>query len=617
MPDPVNFATILGQAQQLVPDYQQEMLRQQLGALQTRQVGLENEQIAANTRLIGAKMQQAQLEQQQQATFSAEAEQVIRGGDPRQIAGLIARYPQYGDQIKGAWDRMDSRIQSADLRDMGQIYAAANGGRFDLAATAMRRRIEADKAADGQADPQDEEILKLLESPDPADQKRGAGMVSFYLAAVTGPDKFASTYGELSKGEAGFTLSPGSKRYDKDGNEIASAPFAPRTVTLGEGQTLVEVDINGGGGGPASGGGGGAGGSGAPRNVRNNNPGNIIDSQFARSQPGYVRSDGRFAVFETPEAGKAAQSALLGSYIDRGFNTVEKIINRWAPPSENDTGTYVRNVARELGVDPRAPLGKAAIPKLAAAITRVEGGPGGSSAGVPGATTGGGVRVIAQGQPKQGYQVMTPEENRAAGLDPNVRYQRGPNGQITALGGQTKANTGGGKVMRQGDADKLEKQVSTVTALRSALSGFKDDFGGNTLTGETENWLQGLTGLGTTGQRDWWSNFRETDNLLRNELFGASLTDHEKKAYDATTVTPRMAPSEIRRNLQRRVRIAETALARRVARLKAAGFNSDEIDAATGGIAAGGIATVRTKQEAMRLAPGTLYRAPDGKVRRR
>ncbi|MGN7160834.1 portal protein [Sphingomonas sp. SAFR-052] len=184
-------------------------------------------------------------------------------------------------------------------------------------------------------------------------------------------------------------------------------------------------------------------------------------------------------------------------------------------------------------------------------------------------------------------------------------------------GGASDQDTGGGKAMRQGDADKLEKQVSTVTALRSALSGFKDDFGGNTLTGETENWLQVLTGLGTTGQRDWWSNFRATDNLIRNELFGASLTDGEKKAYDATTVTPRMAPSEIRRNLQRRVRIAETALARRVARLKAAGFNSDEIDAATGGVAAGGIATVRTKQEAMRLAPGTLYRAPDGKVRRR
>ena len=256
MPDPVNFATILGQAQQLVPDYQQEMLRQQLGALQTRQVGLENEQIAANTRLIGAKMQQAQLEQQQQATFSAEAEQVIRGGDPRQIAGLIARYPQYGDQIKGAWDRMDSRIQSADLRDMGQIYAAANGGRFDLAATAMRRRIEADKAADGQADPQDEEILKLLESPDPADQKRGAGMVGFSLAAVTGPDKFASTYGELSKGGEGYTLSPGSRRYDSENREVAFAPFSPQHITVGEGETLVEYVPGGGGGGPTSSGGG-------------------------------------------------------------------------------------------------------------------------------------------------------------------------------------------------------------------------------------------------------------------------------------------------------------------------------------------------------------------------
>lgn len=256
MADPVNFAGYLGQAQQLVPNFQEALLREQLGGLQAQQIGLQNQQIAADTRLTEAKMQQAAFAQQQQATFSAEAEGVIRSGDPRQIAGLIARYPQYGDEIKGAWDRMDSRIQSSDLRDMGQIYSAANGGRFDLASAAMRRRIEADKAADGQADPQDEEILKLLESPDPADQKRGAGMVGFSLAAVTGPDKFASTYGALAEGEAGFTLSPGARRFDKDGNIIAEAPFAPRPISVGQGETIIEYNPNTRGGGPASNGGG-------------------------------------------------------------------------------------------------------------------------------------------------------------------------------------------------------------------------------------------------------------------------------------------------------------------------------------------------------------------------
>ena len=93
-----------------------------------------------------------------------------------------------------------------------------------------------------------------------------------------------------------------------------------------------------------------------PRGIRNNNPGNIEDGPFARSQPGYKGSDGRFAIYETPEAGTAAKTALLGSYGRKGINTVEGVVNRWAPPSENDSGSYAQFVSQKLGVDPRAPL---------------------------------------------------------------------------------------------------------------------------------------------------------------------------------------------------------------------------------------------------------------------
>lgn len=48
-----------------------------------------------------------------------------------------------------------------------------------------------------------------------------------------------------------------------------------------------------------------------PRGIRNNNPLNIEAGTFTSSQPGYVGSDGRFARFETPEAGVAAANTLL------------------------------------------------------------------------------------------------------------------------------------------------------------------------------------------------------------------------------------------------------------------------------------------------------------------
>lgn len=116
---------------------------------------------------------------------------------------------------------------------------------------------------------------------------------------------------------------------------------------------------------------------GAPRSVRNNNPGNIEDGEFARSLPGYKGSDGRFAVFETPEAGEQAQAALLQSYGRRGFNTVSKIINRWAPPSENDSAGYASFVAQKLGVSPDQQLDMSnpqVISALQGAIAEFEGG---------------------------------------------------------------------------------------------------------------------------------------------------------------------------------------------------------------------------------------------------
>ena len=82
---------------------------------------------------------------------------------------------------------------------------------------------------------------------------------------------------------------------------------------------------------------------------RNNNPGNIEYGPFARSK-GAVGSDGRFAVFETYEAGRAAKEALLFESSSYRGRTIAEAIARYAPPSENDTSAYARAVARAIGV---------------------------------------------------------------------------------------------------------------------------------------------------------------------------------------------------------------------------------------------------------------------------
>ena len=91
-----------------------------------------------------------------------------------------------------------------------------------------------------------------------------------------------------------------------------------------------------------------------PRGIRGNNPGNIDRTGtkwqgMAADQSG----DPRFIVFDAPEWGIRAIVRVLRTYYDKhGLRTVKGIINRWAPPVENDTEAYFVTVAKKLGVDP-------------------------------------------------------------------------------------------------------------------------------------------------------------------------------------------------------------------------------------------------------------------------
>lgn len=88
------------------------------------------------------------------------------------------------------------------------------------------------------------------------------------------------------------------------------------------------------------------------RGVRNNNPGNIEKSRdrwkgLAADQP-----DSRFFTFTEAKWGIRAMARILQNYQKKyGLNTIEEMIDRWAPPVENNTSAYVNAVARETGFD--------------------------------------------------------------------------------------------------------------------------------------------------------------------------------------------------------------------------------------------------------------------------
>lgn len=123
--------------------------------------------------------------------------------------------------------------------------------------------------------------------------------------------------------------------------------------------------------------GGGESAADGPRGVRNNNPGNL-EASSSNPWVGQTGSDGRFAKFETPEHGIRALGRNLISYQRKGIDTVSDIINRWAPPSDNnDTTAYIKAVCAQLGVTADQPIDASnpdTLQALCAAIIKHENG---------------------------------------------------------------------------------------------------------------------------------------------------------------------------------------------------------------------------------------------------
>lgn len=91
-----------------------------------------------------------------------------------------------------------------------------------------------------------------------------------------------------------------------------------------------------------------------PRGLRNNNPGNIRNSD-ATDWIGEVKpsrkKDDEFEEFETMAHGYRALIKLLQNYRKKHkCQTIADFINRWAPRTENNTMAYILTVCRELEV---------------------------------------------------------------------------------------------------------------------------------------------------------------------------------------------------------------------------------------------------------------------------
>lgn len=389
-----------------------------------------------------------------------------------------------------------------------------------------------------------------------------------------------------------------------------------------------------------------------PRGLRNNNPLNIEAGAFTKSMPGYKASDGRFAVFESPEQGIAAADALLMRYGMQGRNTPAKIIEKWAPAGDgNDVAAYAGSVAKALGIGPNDPIpmeDPATRRRLIDAMSAVENGKRGPTQMVKAGTgmpvTAGGAQYVQNADGTTGFQPLPqrPAAPDAQRLPPGVMI--GPDGQrvidqayvdsqkaIAAAKGESK----GARVLPSPEREKLTTAGGRYGEIERLSSGFQDDYGGFGAgwVGDAANTIARNTS-GDSPRANWWQGYQSLKNVVRNDLFGAALTATEKNEFEKADINPGMSPATIRANIARQKEILQGAIRRRSRSLAADGYNADAITEATGvsldaapaekqqasaspTTGAGGRVTVASDADYEALPSGTVFTGPDGKSRRK
>lgn len=177
-------------------------------------------------------------------------------------------------------------------------------------------------------------------------------------------------------------------------------------------------------------------------------------------------------------------------------------------------------------------------------------------------------------------------------------------------------------------ADQLATMGGNLDTYERLTSTFKPEYVGRPLVGGAAIQASKI-GIGDPAMGDWWADYQSMVNAVRNEMFGAALTDTERAEFEKAMITPGMTPELAQRNLQRQVALLNTGSSRLANSLKNQGYAPGAIEAQLGrrisdlpdpmarpGVGASsaqasGISNPRTQQEFDALPTGALYIDPD------
>lgn len=192
--------------------------------------------------------------------------------------------------------------------------------------------------------------------------------------------------------------------------------------------------------------------NGVARGLRDNNPLNLT---YVPGQVGVVGRDGRFGRYGTMADGVSAAVNQIMIDRSRGMNTIRKLVTSWAPPGENDTAAYIRDVSKWTGYGPDQPLNlrnPRVMSAIVAAMARQEGSgrlaPSDLASGVLG-----GYREFAKGTPRALPASVTSELARlraahGGSVKVDINHNNAPAGSTVRATAAGSASIGTLRVVR-------------------------------------------------------------------------------------------------------------------------------------------------------------------------
>jgi hypothetical protein len=440
MPGLDDYGALLRSGAASVPDYAAQEAQRQMQALQI-----------TNAKQQLLKQQQALQEQQ---SFQNDLTSVLANPSPTAYSTLALKHPAHAEQVKTSFEMQDKAKRDSDLRSMVDIYAPAQAGKYDLAASLLQRRIDGDKAA-GQDTGHDQMMLDALNSGDPTQQKAAVGMMGYTLAAITG-DKFNETLGALNK-DKGYTLAPGDVRFDENNNKVAGVDAKPDFLVVPEGGKAIPLNpaasaVGTGGGDPASSGAGVAIPPSATPAVK------AVASTLASSGlpapvvAGFLGNFHAEGGYDGAQGDGGSASGIAQWHSDRAANfqrVIGKSVTEATPTEQAQFVVWEMQHPEAAGmtVEQRDAILNAKTPAQAAALIdqhyeRSSGQDRHVRMAAANAFAGGAIPTVqpgdvpgtVYGNPKPQARTLTPTEAAARGLSPAKVYEQRPDGTVSAIG---------------------------------------------------------------------------------------------------------------------------------------------------------------------------------------